>query len=303
MAVSDVITFGSAIADVILKLRQPFAAGEKTEAEKIGVFSGGAGTNAAVCLSRLGLKVGAVCRLGKDLCGDLIIKDLRKEKVDLRFLTRKDNETDLSVILVYPNGKRTILVCRGKTRLEKDDFSWQKIKGTKWFYLGSLEGNINLSEKLIAFACENNIKVAWNPGKRELKNREKIFALAKKVTVFSLNREEAEELLKVKFETRSFWQKARRISKSFIIVTNGRKGAYLLNNLNTNIPFYLPVKNGRVVDETGAGDAFSATFVAGLIKGINPQKAFKLAMQNAASVVRHFGAKEGMLKEELETRN
>ncbi len=289
----DVITFGSAIVDVFLKSSHIF----KRDKEKINIderviCAGGGGTNTAVSFVRLGLNCAAVVRLGDDLFGQLIVEELEQEKVNINFLVQKNEETDSSVILIGPNGKRIILIYRGPTRLEDKNINWDKLNA-KWFYLASLEGNLDLAEKLISFANKKNIKVAWNPGKKELTRSSRVFQLANNVELFNLNREEMEELIGEKFRDKQFWEKVKKVGAKLTIVTDGRSGAYLLNEkklLFKSTPKTIPI------DETGAGDAFGSGFVAGLIKGMSLESAFDLAMKNGASVVQKIGAKAGLLK-------
>ncbi len=299
----DVISFGSAIVDIFLKsadfrlvknkgktiICQPY--GAKIELKKRVICSGGGGTNTAVSFARLGLRSAVVARLGRDLFSQLIVDELEQEGVITDFLVRKEEETDTSVVLIGPDGGRTILVYRGSTRLEIEDINWSRLS-SRWFYLASLEGNLNLVERLIDFARKRKIRIAWNPGEKELRQRERIIRLANQVDLFNLNREEMEELARERLGAKNFWPKVKELGARLVIVTNGRDGAYLLSSDNL---IFRPAPARSPVDETGAGDAFGSTFVAGLIRGFTLEAAFELAMVNAASVVQKIGAKAGLM--------
>lgn len=300
----DVICFGSAIVDIFLqsesfklvkkeeKVLLCEGYGEKIEIDQRTICSGGGGTNTAVSFARQGLNSAVVCRLGDDVFGQFIIEDLNKEGVNTEFLVQKKEETDNSIILIGPDGGRTILVCRGKTHLEIGNIPWQKLN-SKWFYITSLEGNLELAEKIITLADENDIKVGWNPGKKELSNKEKVKNLASRVEVFNLNRSEMENLLEMDLDEDSFWQAVRKLKVPLTVVTDGRNGAYLLHDQGLH---FLPTPKTDPVDETGAGDAFGSGFVSGLIRGMEIKSAFDIAMENGASVVQYIGAKQGLLK-------
>jgi len=58
----------------------------------------------------------------------------------------------------------------------------------------------------------------------------------------------------------------------------------------------IPHKNIKVVERTGAGDAFASGFVAGMILGRNMQKCLELGLKESESVLGHFGAKNNLLK-------
>lgn len=197
----DVISIGAATVDIFIKSKDLIVTPEivglkpssKNEISQSLISSGGGATNSAVAFSRLGLKSACVSLLGQSYLNQYIFNDLKKEKISEQFIcSKKTATTDFSVILIDKTGARSILTNRGNTRLESRHIPWSKIKKTRWFYITSLEGNLDLLEKIIGFAKENNIKICLNPGKRELQSRRRIFNLAKMVDFLLLNKEESE---------------------------------------------------------------------------------------------------------------
>lgn len=298
----DVISIGAATVDILVKPEKMIVEGEwlkiekssKGEVNKWLIASGGGASNSAVALSRLGLKTSCVSQVGRDLLKEYIFRDLDEAKVDREMVTYARKEgTDFSVILVSIDGSRSILVKRGKERLEEKDIKWGKIKKTKWFYISSLEGNIDLLEKLIGLAKENGIKVAINPGNRELKQRGRLIPLLSQVDFLLLNKSEAEILTEKKMGEERFWKRLKSFGAKITAVTNGRKGAHAMQGEKH---IFSPIINTKVVDETGAGDAFGSAMVAGLIYGKTTEEALWWGMKNSAGVVKQLGAKAGLLK-------
>jgi sugar/nucleoside kinase (ribokinase family) len=298
----DVISIGATTVDILVKpeemvLEKEWLKIERSSKSEIGkwlICSGGGASNSAVAMRRLGLKSACVSQAGKDLLREYINRDLDEAKVDrtMMAVARKEG-TDFSVILVSYEGSRSILVKRGKERLEERDIRWGKIKKTKWFYISSLEGNMDLLEKLIGAALENGIKVAVNPGNRELKQRGRLIPLLSQVDFLLLNKAEAEILTEKKMKEERFWKRLMSFGAKIIAVTNGRKGAHVIEREKH---IFSPIINTKVMDETGAGDAFGSAVVAGLIYGKRIEEALEWGMKNSASVVRFLGAKEGLLK-------
>jgi len=304
----DIISIGSATVDIfiqsdqfVVKKDQNFPSGSslsvdfpsKPEISQFLISSGGGATNSSVAFSRLGLKSAPVSLIGHDLLQNYITADLKTAKIPTTFLASSPKEkTDFAVILVAPNGGRTILVNRGASRLTEKHLSFSKIQKTKWFYITSLEGNLDLLEKLIGFAREHNIKVSLNPGSREISQTSKLLPLLKFVDFLLLNRSEAESLISRNFKQKSFFKKIQSLGPVYTAVTCGRQGAHLLSRQDN---YFSPVIKTKTVDETGAGDAFGSTFVAGLIHQLSPSRALFWAMKNSASVVSYFGAKTGLL--------
>lgn len=295
----DVISFGSAILDVFLKspdfqivktkniftqrsLVIPY--GVKLDISDLTISSGGGGTNTAVGFARLGLKSAVVARCGWDFAGKIVRQEIKKAKVFDEFLVQlEDEETDYSTILIGPDGNRTILVHRGGTKLERSVIDFKKLNSF-WFYIASLEGNLDLLEKLVIYAQKNHIKIAVNPGKREIKEKEKLKSILREVDVLLVNHEEAALLGDLS-----------SLSKTIIAITEGEKGVSL------KIPFKgcLKINSFKIemIDQTGAGDGFGTGFIGGLIKGFDLEKALKLGVANGASVVTKVGAKEGLIKQ------
>jgi ribokinase len=304
----DVISIGSATVDIfvhskklLLQKNSRFPSGQslsldyssKNEIDKFLICSGGGATNSAVCFSRLGLKSAPLSLVGSDLLKNYVIADLKTDHVPDQFiLSPKLEKTDFSVILVSSVGGRSILVNRGHTTLKPSLIPWSKIKKTSWFYLTSLEGNLDLLEQLIGFALENNIKIALNPGSREISQTQKLTSLLKHLDFLLLNQQEAEALLNTTFSQSNFFPRLQKLGPTHIGLTRGRLGAHILS-ADSNL--FSPIFKSKAVEETGAGDTFGATFVSALIYRQPVRDALFWAMKNSASVVSHFGAKTGLL--------
>lgn len=294
----DIISVGSATLDIFLKSSEfPLSAemiGKKVEVEEHLLSSGGGGSNTAAGFSRLGLKTALIARFGDDLFGEFVRQDLEKESFDKQFLLQKKGDvTDCSTILVSPDGSRIILVYRGKTKVDEMTFPWEALDQTEWLYLASLEGNVDLLTEVTGKAVQKGIKMALNPGGRELKQKEKLMAIFPQVKVLVLNTEEAKLFTQEEEDERVF-EKIRTVGPEIVVVTAGRKGSHLFYQTQH---LFAPPFIGEVVDESGAGDAFSSGFVSGLAKGLSLPEALKLGMANGFNVVTKIGCKTGLLGE------
>jgi sugar/nucleoside kinase (ribokinase family) len=295
----DVISIGAATVDIYVKSKNiqestrfiSLKRSSKNEISDSLICSGGGATNSATTFSRLGLNAAVISQVGADPLSEYIKKDLAKENIDSQFLVKNNQDnTDFSVILVSSDGIRSILTNRGSTRLETKNIPWPKLK-TKWFYITSLEGNLSLLEEIIGFAKENNIKVSFNPGLRELAQRRELIPLLKHVDFLLLNRQEAEILANTSRKNILFWSKLKTFSP-LVAVTNGRLGAKILFGDESH---YSPIVNIHPVDETGAGDAFGSAFIAALIYNHSLTECLGWGIKNSASVVSALGAKKGIL--------
>lgn len=314
----DVISLGTATADVFLRSEGMqvegteseknlcFRLGAKLEVNEIYFGYGGGGTNSAVTFGRRGLNTAVIVQVGDDNNGRKILADLQKENIDTGLINVHSGHTDYSTILWAPDGNRTILVYRGKTKLEVEDVPWDKLE-TKWFYVSSLEGNLDIINKLSN--CQiANCKIMWNPGGRELKQKEKVIALLPKITVLNLNKEEMEELVdedekwEVSREVRvrsgeinGLLKKASRLPCEYIVITDDKRGAYLWDKKNATWWHCGIFEDSPRAETTGAGDAFGSGLATGFIRGLPLEDCLYLASANASSVVSKVGAKAGIL--------
>lgn len=308
----DTISFGSATLDVFIKspslkviesneveTRQALIApyGAKCEVERLVISSGGGGTNTAVGFSRLGLKAAVVARCGWDFAGKIVRQKIKQEGViDSLLVQVEGEETDYSTILIGPDGGRTIFVYRGGTRLGQSVIDFQQLNSF-WFYASSLEGNLELLSALVNQAQKNHIKLAVNPGRRELEQREALLKIAQGFNVLIVNREEAAKLLGVTVAEKKVFEKlTQALPKAIVVVTNGAQGVKV--NLPGKGQLISDGFKVKTADSTGAGDGFGCGFVAGLAKGWQIEKALKLGVSNGASAVTKIGAKAGLIKEE-----
>ncbi len=296
----DVISFGAATVDIFAKSSDfvvknnqlSVEYSSKNEITNSLICSGGGATNSSVSFSRLGLKSACVSLVGDDHLNNFILDDLKLDHVSTSLLVKSSQDTtDFSIILVAKDGGRSILTNRGVSRLEEKHIKWEKLK-SRWFYISSLEGNIGLLEKIIGYACENNIKIALNPGNRELKQKKLLIPLLKYVDFLLLNKTESEIITDSLMGEPKFKAKIDKFDSKLVAVTNGHEGAHIFDGKNQ---YYSPIINVKPVDETGAGDAFGSAFVAGLIYKLTPQKSLSWAIKNSASAVSVLGAKPGLL--------
>lgn len=310
----DIITFGSATQDIrlkskafkVLKDEEGFETGEglclalgsKIEVEDIDFSSGGGGTNVAATFAKQGFKTAFCGAVGGDISGSQILKELKNLKVDTGFvLTKKEKHTNHSVIVFNEGDDRTILAYRGAAEmLTENDIPWNKLK-TKWIYLAPLTGQLcNLTEKIVDFSKKNNIKVAMNPSMQQLSLPENVLKnVLSKVDILFLNQEEAAFLTKISFEDEvEIFKKIDELCPGVAVMTKGGQGV----SVSDGKYFYSakPNSDRKIVDTTGAGDAFASGFLAEFIKyNGDVEKAIQLGMANSEANLTEIGAKTGLL--------
>jgi len=295
----DVITFGSAIKDIFLKLKKNtyqlidedtfcFNLGSKFFVEDLKIFSGGGGTNTASTFSKQGFKTAYVGKVGHD--DDLITYDLKQCNVDTCFIKKdKDRLSAYSFILSLEQ-ERTILTYKGACHyMKKDDVDWNKLDA-KWFYIANLGGEV--FKEVISFAKKNNIKIAVNPGEDQLKAGF-LKEVLDCIDILLLNLDEASLLTGIEKEKETeIINNLVSLNKGIVVITKGREGSLVSNGENI---YQAGIPSVLFVEKTGAGDSYGSGFVSGIMEKNDIEYAMQLATANATSCIQKIGAKTGLL--------
>ncbi len=315
----DCLTIGSATQDIMFYtddaviLNNPknitrqkliaFEYGAKISAQSIYFTLGGGAHNAAVAMSKLGLKVGILTAVGGDGIAEEIKANLKKYKIDSRLVkVYRGHRSSFSFIVNTGKFKEhVIFTYRGANFIIKilpTDFN--KIK-TDWFYLTSLSGDYWRSNlrTIFAVAGKNKVKVAWNPGGSQLRAGYKYLArFIKNTYVFNVNKDEAIELALSAGKKTTNIQKLLFLIKSWgvkiVVITDGPQGAYVFDGKKV---YHRPALAVAGINTTGAGDSFGSTFVWGLIKEKSIDFALQAAIANSNHVITAVGAQVGLLSE------
>jgi ribokinase len=309
----DILCIGDAKIDIFLRIPEsnPYfgldkaqnklliSFGEKIHVERYILGIGGNAANTAVGISRLGLATGLCAEIGKDELSQKILNHLKKENVNTDLLLQTDEDASVSVALSY-QGERTLLTEHVK---RNHDFNFDKLE-TKFIYLTSL-GDVwqNTYEKTLNFAKKRNVKLAFNPGSVQLENRGKVVMdIIENCDYFFVNKQEAEEILYGKElgldsgnvnQIKKLLYGLRGLGVKNVVITDGNNGSYVESEQNET--YHLGVLRVDVSEKTGAGDAYSAGFLAATIHGLKIPEAMKWGALNSANVIKGIGAEVGLL--------
>lgn len=306
MALPKILTIGKATQDVFLQSDEfdPHMEGEiayahlplgvKMEVSKVTFATGGNASNVAVTFARQGLPVEYMWTLGYDPASETVLRDLDHEGVATHRAVRKEHyQAGYSTILIATNGERTILNHRGvSTDAQGIDLDFDAIAEADWVYPSSLaNGGIELLRKIVDYAEKNDTKVMLNPAGPELAEANKLKALLESVEVLCVNKEEVQMLV----EGEDLEELVRHALHyvPVVIVSDGPNGVVASDGKTIiRAGMYEDVK---VVDRTGAGDAFASGFLSQWAQGRSLKESIIFASANSTSVVTKIGAKPGIL--------
>lgn len=259
---------------------------------------GGNAVNVAIGASKLGLNTAILTDLGKDANGKTVISKLKEYGVDTKFAKlNPKNETRFAIVLNY-KGERTILSSH-----KKKNYSWPKeMPVSDWIYYTSMsDGFENIQKNLFTYLQKHpTISLIYNPGSFQLKNSlNNVLETIQKTDILIINLQEAEVILNTTLQKEksitAIIRKLLTLGAKEIAITDAEKGAYAGDNHNIwSIPSF-PVK---VVAKTGAGDAFSAGYIAARQYGHDIPNALNWGIANSCSVISSLGSHTKLLEKD-----
>lgn len=301
-----VLVIGSALQDIYLIDRQDLkptsinneslmgkiAVGSKIDIDKISYEVGGSGLNAAVAFARHNHETIFLGPIGRDVAGDAILRMLNQENIDSSYINYC-NQTGTSVILLDSgSGERTILTAAGDSKNFDDiDICDFDMIQPDWVYISTLFGNFTMLEKIIARAKKLGAKIMLAPGNGELDNNKKFLKLLKDVNIIALNKQEAAKIVPGTTLTELLSHLNNYVET--VIITDGQMGGIASNRTETyRFGIY---EDTNIKDTTGAGDAFSAGFLAHYAAHKSFRTSLIFASANSTAAISKIGASTNLL--------
>ena len=298
--------------DLTSQKKIAFELGAKFQADNIYEAPGGCAANVSQGLAKLGVKTSCYTKIGKDQVGRWIKNELKKSGVDVKLIqVDKKCKSDLSSIIVDKKSKEHIIFFNRDAN-QKLELKNRKLTGTERIFVSALNGDWKKHfDNILDISRNKNIDIIFNPGQRNIQDKpEKIVEMIVGSKILILNKDEAIEILKnnipevdnKKLNDEIFLiKKLKKYGPKIVALTDGENGVWVCND--ENIFFVKPIAD-KIVDTLGAGDAFSSGFLAGIIKEENIEKSLCWGIANSLSVIKYYGAKEGLIeKDEIEERS
>lgn len=264
----------------------------------------GAESNVSVGLSKLGHTSGWISKLGEDEFGEFILRELRGEGVDTSRVLRtstaptgimfKQFSSDKeSSVFYYRKGSAASMLC-------PEDLDEEYIRQAKILHISGITPALSDSCKrtvlrAIEIARTNNVLVCFDPNIRrklwsEEKAKETLLPILSLSDVVLIGEDEANILLGVS-DQEKIVAALRKLNVRWIAVKKGKEGAYVADSENE---FSIPIFPMKVIDTVGAGDAFNAGFLSGLLEDRPIKECGTMASIMGAFAVSSPGDVEGL---------
>ncbi|MDH2424086.1 sugar kinase [Sphaerisporangium sp. TRM90804] len=291
--VGGLLVVGDVVTDVVARHGAPVAAGTDTEAD-IVVRPGGSGANTAAWAAHLGTDTRLLARAGFDT-GAWHVTELTRAGVRPHVRVDDDHPTAVVIAMVDPSGERTFLTNRGAGgRIGPDDWDDTLLDGVTRLHVSGYTlfapPGLELVRVAIAAALSRGVSVSVDPASTGFLRGfgvERFLAETSAAAVVVPNRDEA-LLLTGEGDAEAA---AAALSDRYPLaaVKLGDGGALLAHG--GRVLHRAPAVTAVSVDSTGAGDAFAAGFLTGLISGSSTASALEAGCSAGAEAVTRLGGR------------
>jgi 2-dehydro-3-deoxygluconokinase len=293
----DVLTFGETMV-----LLAPGSERDRLEsAPFFHATIGGAESNCAIGLARLGHSVCWISRLGNDPFGLKILKTLRGEGVDVSRVQLSPNEPT-GIMFKEPgpgNTSRVFYYRRNSAAAALEVEAFESLNAKILFVTG-ITPALSDSNRLLTFEVVDRFraagaKIIFDPNMRFRlwstdQARTVFIELAKRSDILIPSFVEA-EILTGPGEHSVMLDRLRSLGPSQVVLKAGEKGAWYLDGDEYGFCPGFPVTE---IDPVGAGDAFCAGLISGLLDGRSLSEAVTRGAALGAFCVSTFGDYQGV---------
>jgi ribokinase len=294
MSSFDVVGFGGLNVDKLFKVNKIAAAEEESFVVDFQESCGGSAANTVVGLARLGCKAGFIGKVADDSEGNMLLDDFRREGVDTRGIIVAGRGRSGKVMgFVDYRGDRALYVEPGvNDTVGSEEINMEYVHQTKFLHLTSFVGEKSFQTQLkVVENLSKAVKISIDPGAfYARKGLTLLGPLVKRAFVFMPNAGEL-ELLTGKSDYKSGVEFLFKKGVQIVAVKLGSKGCYVGNRKESHS---VPPLDVKVTDTTGAGDAFGAGFLYGMIRRRSLRECGLIGNFVASRCITKMGARTGL---------
>ena len=290
----QIINFGSINVDRTYRLERFPSAGETLQAKEFFCGCGGKGLNQSVAASRAGASVIHAGPIGNG--GEAMEEELQKNGVDTSRLFHADSEQGHAIILVDDEGHNEILIHRGSNGMIGEEEIRSIMKTIREPSLVVLQNELPCAHTIIDLAFDSGHIVVFNasPVDEEVLHSVDF----SHVHWLLINEVEGKQLTGTSDPDSIIRLMRQRFPQMNIVLTLGADGSVCQCG---DEQYCCGSYDVPVADTTGAGDAYTGYFLAGLSRGENPGEIMRRASLAAGISVMRPGASSAIpMRDEVE---
>lgn len=303
---TEVICLGNIVVDIIARpVNSTAPKGKIKLVEKIQASLGGGAINTGVSLAKLGVKSSIVGKIGDDEFGTLVLRKLEESKVDVKGIIRSSAvSTSTTISLVYKDGERGFLhFLGGNANLEENEINLELYPEARFLHISSffllpkLDGKpaANILQEGKEMNLNTSLDTTWDVTGRWM---DVLTPCLEFLDILFLNLMEG-EMLTQKSEVEEIADNLLSRGIGTVAIKMDKNGSFIKSRKEKRA-FKLPAYHVKVKDSTGAGDAFCAGFLVGILRGWDIERAGRFANAVGASCITVMGGTNGVGIEKVE---
>ena len=290
----DVVGFGALNVDKLFRVNRIAGAEEESFVQEQDEACGGSAANTIVGLARLGCKVGFIGKAGFDREGEMQLKEFRKEGVDTDGILRAETGKSGTVMgFVDKRGQRALYINPGvNDTLDLSEIKLDYASSTKFLHLTSFVGDLPFrTQKKLLGVLPRDVKISFDPGALYARRgMAQLEPFIRRAYVMMPNSVEL-ELITGEADYVAGADVLIERGTKIVAVKLGKRGCYVTDGRERNV---LDAFEAKVVDTTGAGDAFCAGFLYGLLNRKDLYDCGRFGNFVASKSVTEMGARAGL---------
>jgi len=292
---NTVVCLGIMVADVVGRpLRSVPDPGRLVLVDEMGLYAGGCAVNTATVLARFNLPVEVVGKIGRDPFGDFLLDVLDRRGIGAAGVQRDDTAgTSTTMVMVESDGERRFVHYIGaNAQLTLADVDMALVQRASILHVGGSlvlpgidgEPTAELLRQAQAAGLFTFLDTVWDDSERWIEILEPCLA---HIDYFVPSLPEARALTGHE-EPEQVGRSLLDYGVGAVGIKMGSAGCLVMDQ--NGVSFRLPAFQVEAVDATGAGDAFTAGFIAGVWHGWSLEKTARLANAAGALCVTGSGA-------------
>lgn len=295
---ADVVCLGILVADVLGKPVDEYPGrGKLVLVDQMELHTGGCAANTGVSLAKIGVDTGIIGKVGADGFGDFIVSQIERHGMDARGVVRDpDTATSATMVMVHGDGERSFIHYLGaNATLVESDVNFDLMRGAKIlhiagsFLMPAIDGQptANVLRKAQEMGITTSLDTAWDSRGRWM---ELLAPCLPYMDYFVPSIEEA-RMVTGKHDPADVAKVLMDRGVKVVGLKMGEDGCYIRS---AGAEVRIPKFDVDAVDACGAGDAFAAGFLTGVVKGWDLEMTGRFANAVGALCVTAIGATTGI---------
>jgi sugar/nucleoside kinase (ribokinase family) len=299
---ADVVCLGILVADVVGKPVDKWPGrGELELVDRMELHTGGCAANTGIALAKIGVDVAVIGKVGNDGFGDFMISRLKSHGIDPSGVVRSDkSNTSATMVMVHSDGERSFLHYFGANRdLVEEDVDMALIAKSRIlhvagsFLMPKFDGQptANVLKKAKELGVTTCLDTCWDATGKWMKVLEPClpyidyFVPSIAEAAMLTGKEKPSDIASVLLDS----------GIHTVALKMGENGSYIRT---AESELTIPPFRVQAIDALGAGDAFVAGFLTGLVNGWDLERTGKFANAVGAFCVTALGATTGVMDQE-----